>query len=154
MFHRTLQHIAENGARVQLLLSALLVSRAPHSSAIAEYDARVQLLLSVLLVSPHGSAIAEYDARVQLLLSVMWCSLSSSKRDALFAVQFSCCGVYGDINSTTSWAFYRNTVWYFNQTGEQRQRTEAARGFDAFCLQHAITMLCGGCLHLARLALF
>ncbi|KAL8595265.1 hypothetical protein ACOMHN_043417 [Nucella lapillus] len=31
---------------------------------------------------------------------------------------FSCCGVYGDINSTTSWAFYRNTLWYLNQTAD------------------------------------
>ncbi|XP_025108061.1 tetraspanin-11-like [Pomacea canaliculata] len=29
---------------------------------------------------------------------------------------FSCCGVYGDVNSSTSWAFYRTTLWFLNQT--------------------------------------
>nr|KAG5711329.1 hypothetical protein BaRGS_006026 [Batillaria attramentaria] len=34
---------------------------------------------------------------------------------------FNCCGVYGDVNSTTSWAYYRNTVWFQNQTESSRQ---------------------------------
>ncbi|OWF51245.1 leukocyte surface antigen CD53-like [Mizuhopecten yessoensis] len=31
---------------------------------------------------------------------------------------FKCCGVEGDVNSTSSWAFYKtHSAWYFNQTG-------------------------------------
>ena len=59
---------------------------------------------------------------IQRLLSVIryvLCNSTRAKCNTLFALQFSCCGVYGDINSTTSWAFYRNTVWYLNQTGER-----------------------------------
>ncbi|XP_046335173.1 CD151 antigen-like isoform X3 [Haliotis cracherodii] len=34
---------------------------------------------------------------------------------------FGCCGVDGGINSTTSWAYYKeNTLWYKNQTGIRR----------------------------------
>ncbi|KAL8594711.1 hypothetical protein ACOMHN_051657 [Nucella lapillus] len=34
---------------------------------------------------------------------------------------FHCCGVEGGVNSSTSWAFYRNTLWYHNQTDAFRE---------------------------------
>ncbi|XP_076448599.1 CD151 antigen-like isoform X2 [Babylonia areolata] len=34
---------------------------------------------------------------------------------------FGCCGVEGGVNSSTSWAFYRNTVWFHNQTDAYRE---------------------------------
>lgn len=39
---------------------------------------------------------------------------------------FSCCGVYGDANSTTSWAYYRNTWWFQNQTESMREYVPAS----------------------------
>ncbi|XP_059142758.1 tetraspanin-9-like [Physella acuta] len=40
---------------------------------------------------------------------------------------FNCCGVYGGINSTTSWAYYREyTYWFRNKTGDMKEYVPAS----------------------------
>lgn len=89
------------------------------------------LLLLMLIVLMIGGIIA-YVFRGQItnyFRHHLYMSLNQSYGDDERETQawdcmqqtFKCCGVEGDVNSTTSWAYYKkNTEWYFNQTSDVR----------------------------------
>lgn len=92
------------------------------------------LLLLLMLVGLLVGATVTYAYREQIgdhILKELYTSLNTSYGDLerkevteawdVMQKLFSCCGVVGNVNSTTSWAFYRNTAWFKNQTGSQKE---------------------------------
>ncbi|PVD25329.1 hypothetical protein C0Q70_15829 [Pomacea canaliculata] len=117
-------------AGIVLLLAAahadwLLGRRDPHL-CLPESGDYVMKELYTSLNSSYGRAdrkeVTETWDFMQKVVSIKLWFPQNSGTEAFHCTcvsrvsSFSCCGVYGDVNSSTSWAFYRTTLWFLNQT--------------------------------------